>query len=164
VNSAATEPILRVGARALLIDPDDRLLLINEVDDEVGQPYWLTPGGGVEPGESSPAAAVREVYEETGIRIELADDCPAIYTDRRLWSYRGVRYDQTNHFFTARIVESVRAVPAALTEMERATLIAMRWWSVAELRASSDVFYPPDIADLLERVLAQRDGPVGSLA
>lgn len=35
---------------------------------EGGRSYWTLPGGGVEPGESSADAAVRECFEETSVR------------------------------------------------------------------------------------------------
>lgn len=34
-------------------------------------PVWVLPGGGVEDGESSPIAVVREVLEETGLKVEV---------------------------------------------------------------------------------------------
>jgi 8-oxo-dGTP pyrophosphatase MutT (NUDIX family) len=33
---------------------------------------WLPPGGHIEEGELPDEAAVREVWEETGVRVELA--------------------------------------------------------------------------------------------
>ncbi len=35
---------------------------------------WLPPGGHIEPGELPDEAAVREVFEETGVRAELAGE------------------------------------------------------------------------------------------
>ncbi len=39
----------------------------------IGSQQWSVPGGGIEKNETSKAAAVREVYEETGIRIAGSD-------------------------------------------------------------------------------------------
>ncbi len=48
----------------------DRVLLIHRRRDP-HQGLWVAPGGKLEPGESPHEGAVREIYEETGLRIEL---------------------------------------------------------------------------------------------
>ncbi|MBV9593660.1 MAG: NUDIX domain-containing protein [Actinobacteria bacterium] len=155
-----TEPARRFGARVLVVDDQDRVLLINEqLDDDQG-PYWLTPGGGIEPGESPVAAAVREVYEETGLRVSVRPDSPVVHVDRRTWSYAGQAFDQTNHFYVARSPSGVDPVPAEPTEMEAATLLGLRWWTLNELRGSIETFFPPEIAEVLERALTVLAGCV----
>ena len=46
---------------------DDEILMVRHA--EPTRSYWTLPGGGVEPGETAAAAAVREVFEETGLRV-----------------------------------------------------------------------------------------------
>ena len=58
---------------ALIFSQDSKLFL-GQKDPQAGGVYpdcWHLPGGGVEPGESQPAALVREIAEETGIDIGL---------------------------------------------------------------------------------------------
>lgn len=59
----------RVGAYGLIID-DERILLAHW-NDAINDPGWTLPGGGLEVGEDPAAAAVREVYEETGYHVRL---------------------------------------------------------------------------------------------
>ena len=50
-----------------MIDPDERTLLFEDSDPGIeGTRWWVTPGGGIDPGETEAMAAVREVAEETG--------------------------------------------------------------------------------------------------
>jgi 8-oxo-dGTP pyrophosphatase MutT (NUDIX family) len=141
----------RTGARVLLLDPQGCVLLIHERIE--GGTHWLTPGGGVEPGEDLATAAARELYEEIGLRVELPAGDQPVHLRRRSWGWQGARYDQTDHFFVVRVADRPIIAPAALTEMEQQTLLATRWWSVDDLRGASDeVIEPPELADVLDRL------------
>jgi 8-oxo-dGTP pyrophosphatase MutT (NUDIX family) len=151
--------IVRTGARALLIDPAGRLLLIHErVGDQAQYEHWLTPGGGVEDGEDLATAAVREVFEETGLRVTLPPGARPLHIRRRTWSWQHLTFDQTDHYFPIRVAAGLAVEPAALTEVETSLFLGVRWWTLAELRGASDTFEPPRIADWLAQLL---DAPTG---
>ena len=59
----------RLAVRALILE-QDRLLLVNAYPGGVSD-LWCAPGGGVEPGSSLPENLMREVMEETGLRVEV---------------------------------------------------------------------------------------------
>jgi 8-oxo-dGTP pyrophosphatase MutT (NUDIX family) len=145
-------PIPRVGGRLLLLDPQDRVLLIHE-RLESGGSHWLTPGGGLEDGETPLQAAVREAFEETGIAVDLPAGAQPVLTTRRLWSWQGTVYDQVDHFYLARLASAVEPAPRSLTEPERITLLGHRWWRAEELRATAAVLLPPDLGDVLTGLL-----------
>lgn len=61
----------RVRVAVILVE-DDRLLLVKHVHPETGDTWWIPPGGGLEPADNSIlACGAREVYEETGLEVDL---------------------------------------------------------------------------------------------
>jgi 8-oxo-dGTP pyrophosphatase MutT (NUDIX family) len=143
------EPIERAAARVLLVDRDGRVLLFRGSDStlpEAGS-WWITPGGGVEEGESLAQAARREVLEETG-QVLPADLGPVILTRTAEFRFEAVRYRQTESFFRVSATHS-EIDYSGWTEIERRTVHTHRWWSVDELRATTETFYPEGLPDLL---------------
>ncbi|GAA0527684.1 NUDIX domain-containing protein [Paractinoplanes ferrugineus] len=62
-----TDLLLLPGVSAVVRDEPGRILLMRRTDDGT----WGLPAGMVEPGEQPADAAVREVLEETGVRVEI---------------------------------------------------------------------------------------------
>jgi 8-oxo-dGTP pyrophosphatase MutT (NUDIX family) len=58
-----TETLLFVGARGVILDDRNRLLLIQRSDNH----HWAMPAGAMELGESMEECAIRETFEETGL-------------------------------------------------------------------------------------------------
>jgi 8-oxo-dGTP pyrophosphatase MutT (NUDIX family) len=70
----APRPVVKRTARAILLD-DDQLLLIKRTKPG-REPYWVTPGGGVEPSDATVVDGLhREVDEELGAKV--SDVVPA---------------------------------------------------------------------------------------
>lgn len=82
------------GVRVVVLDKDNRILMVKQHHED--KDIWMVPGGGIEEGESSMAAAIREMNEETGMEVEIG---------RMIWhteevSNRGQRFV---NFFLGRL-------------------------------------------------------------
>lgn len=65
--------VLRVAAYGVVHDSAGRLLLARLTDRTAHPGWWTLPGGGIEHGEHPEDAVVREVREETGLRVGVRD-------------------------------------------------------------------------------------------
>ena len=70
-------PCPRLAVRALILQAD-RLLIVNAFPGDQSD-LWCAPGGGVERGHSLPDNLIREVFEETGLRIRV--DAPVLVNE-----------------------------------------------------------------------------------
>jgi 8-oxo-dGTP pyrophosphatase MutT (NUDIX family) len=143
----------RPTARVLLIDPADRTLLFtaNEPDDESGRPFWFPPGGGLEADETHEEAAHRELREETGLTGLVLSPC--IWLRTHTARIQGRWYRVHERYFVARTMDS-RILVNEWTELELQAIKEYRWWTIAEIVASNDLFVPRRLAELLPPVLA----------
>ena len=145
------EPIRRrPSSRLLVLDPHDRVLLFRFEHNHgplAGQSYWATPGGGVEGGESFADAARRELFEETGIVVDtVGGDVARREFVLRLVDGEYVTADE--RFFVVRVAD--RALSRdRWTSSEVEVMTDYRWWSLEELRSTSERVFPQTLADIL---------------
>jgi 8-oxo-dGTP pyrophosphatase MutT (NUDIX family) len=145
-----TVTVDRQAARVLLIDADGRVLLFRGHDParpEKGS-WWFTVGGGLDDGESHREAAARELFEETGLAVAPESLGGPVHREYAEFSLGGVQYRQDNEFFTAH-VDDHDVVTVGFTDFEATFVLEHRWWSPAELRATSDTVYPESLPELL---------------
>jgi 8-oxo-dGTP diphosphatase len=67
-----------IGAAAVIMDDDGRVLLVKHTYDRLN---WELPGGVAEANESAEETAMREVREETGLRVRV-ERFAGVYCER----------------------------------------------------------------------------------
>jgi len=148
----------RRAARVLLVNGAGRTLLLHGGDPaRPGQRWWFTPGGGLDDGETLAEGAARELYEETGLRVDPAELGDPVWHETTEFSYRAQAYRQEQDFFLLRVAEW-RVDTAGMDEDEQQTITEHRWWSAAEIEASDEQIFPRELAGLLRRFAAAVGG------
>ncbi|WP_256104880.1 NUDIX hydrolase [Streptomyces sp. ODS05-4] len=151
------EAVRRV-ARVVLLDPDDRVLLLHGHEpDDPARDWWFTPGGGVEGDETREQAAVRELAEETGLTGVLLG--PVLWQRICSFPFAGERWNQDEWYYLARTDRTEVALGGALTELETRSVAGLRWWTSAELSSTRETVYPTRLAGLLRALLDEGPPP-----
>ncbi|HEY4152814.1 MAG TPA: NUDIX domain-containing protein [Pseudolysinimonas sp.] len=140
--------IERNAARVIVLDENHRTLLFRGGDParpEAGT-WWFTPGGGLEPGESTREAAARELREETGLSGSQLHGPIHRRVTEFLFDGEAIRQDE-EYFFT--VVPTFEVSAAEWTDLEKRVMIESRWWSLDELERTTETVYPIELSQLV---------------
>jgi 8-oxo-dGTP diphosphatase len=144
---------IRESARIVVLDPAGAVLLVRHRDPTSVDPenpelltYWVPPGGGVDEGESYERAAIRELEEETG--VEVSDVGPQIWSRERDLIHGGELKRHMERYFIAWAKS-----PHALRNRTQENIEEIRWWTLNELRASTETFLPEDFVELFASLI-----------
>lgn len=152
---------LRQAARAVVTDPNRRLLLVHFYFDSPGEGDWLPhglwacPGGGVADGESLETALRRELLEETGLTAEEIG--PAVWVKEQRFPMPGWAGQHDTYFW----VPTAPFEPhphLSTAELAAEHVDSVRWWGYDELLAAQAA-YDEALATTGDPLAAQRQAP-----
>lgn len=147
-------PGRRLASRILLVSSSRRMLLFKihyRTGALAGRSYWATPGGGLRGDESFEAAAIRELYEETGLDVQSVGRCIA----RKEFTWLmpdGEHVLAVENYYVVRVCSEICSI-ASWSAQEREVVCEIRWWSENELMASAEEILPPDLPILFAQTM-----------
>lgn len=136
----------RPAARILLTDADGRVLLFRFTPAD-RPPFWCTPGGALEPGESYAAAARRELREETG--LDLPCGAEVYRREVEFVTLEGVPVAADERYFRVSCAGGAIRTDGH-TSLEQRVMLEHRWVAPAELETFPEPFFPEDLAEMLQ--------------
>jgi ADP-ribose pyrophosphatase YjhB (NUDIX family) len=149
--------LVRRAARAIVLDPDDRILLVLFRSPETGEEWWATPGGGLELGEAPETGLRRELTEETGLEhFELG---PVVWERRHTFRWAGQTVEQSETFVLVRAPAFESAPHLTPEQLVQEGVHEVRWWTLDELATSGATFAPTRIVRFLRQLLEEGPSP-----
>lgn len=135
---------LRQGVRGIILDEDDRVLLVQFRLPKAL--FWAFPGGGVGADETPVEALRRELIEEVG--LSGVDIGPVVWTRTHIFDMG--EYDgQTESIFLINTAHFAPKPEFSPEELEAEQVVGIGWWTVDDLVRSKEIFSPRRLPSLL---------------
>lgn len=142
---------LRQAVRAIIVDDDDALLLVRFVFPS-GVEAWALPGGGLEADEDHHTGLRRELHEELG--LDDVDIGPLAWHREHIIPMTTGHDGQRDHCYLVRRPRFEPHPTIGWDRLRAEFVHEMRWWTLPELVAATDVrFAPRRLAELFAGLL-----------
>lgn len=144
-----TAVIERRAIRALILTPEREVLLMRIRAPQGGEPFWIAPGGGMEPDETQEQVLKRELAEELGpLHFEAGQ---VLWRRHHTFNWGERRFSQREQF---KVIHVDLFEPVMNDEVEAKVFQAFRWWPIAELARTSERVTPKALAAILDAYLS----------
>jgi 8-oxo-dGTP diphosphatase len=126
---------IRQAARALLVTPDQHILLVRF--EFPTRTVWAPPGGGLDPGETHLEALRRELIEEVGLHDPVID--AHVWNREHLLAHDDGLWDgQRDRYYLVPATQRFEPTPALTWEQLRAERVhELRWWHLDEIERAT---------------------------
>jgi 8-oxo-dGTP pyrophosphatase MutT (NUDIX family) len=141
---------IRQVARVLVINDLGQTYLLRGRDTTLPDraPFWFTPGGKIDGGETPAQAACRELHEELGLVATPDQLGTVIGVESSHYFFEGKAYRQDGVFY-AFASNAAALNSTGWSEIEARTIDQGKWWGVEELLATAQTVYPAHLAQML---------------
>lgn len=145
---------IRQAVRAVVLDPEDRVLLVRFEFPTTGT-KWALPGGGIEAGETDHDALRRELAEEVG--APCVDIGPHVWSRLHIVPFIDGRFDgQIERIYLVRTPVFTPQPALTWDQLNAEYVFEVRWWHPDDLHGATPIA-PAQLSDHLARL--RRDGP-----
>jgi|TergutMp193P3_1026864.scaffolds.fasta_scaffold108653_2 8-oxo-dGTP pyrophosphatase MutT (NUDIX family) len=145
----------RQNSRAIILNDKNELFLFKFEFAMLSEhkTLWVSPGGGLENGETFEMALERELFEELGITINTK--ClPLVFQRHKPFiTKNGDKFISEEKYFLVK-VKDISVSFKNFTETENKLTKDYKWWTPDEIKESQEEFFAENLYDLISNIIA----------